>query len=90
MPIGNLWAEDDMLDNYNRNKIADTYDTPKPEAILERIIKICSNEGNTVADFFLGGGTTAVVSKKLKRKGIYCDINKKACDVTIDKLKNID
>lgn len=90
MPIGNLWADDDMLDNYNRNKIADTYDTPKPEAILERIIKICSNEGDTVADFFLGGGTTAVVSKKLKRKGIYCDINKKACDVTIDKLKNID
>lgn len=88
-PIGNLWAEEDMLDPYNRGKIADSYDTPKPEAVLERVIKMCSNEGDTIADFFLGGGTTAVVASKLNRKGIYCDISKKACDVTINKLKNI-
>jgi len=89
-PIGNLWDEDNMLDEYNRSKIADSYDTPKPEAILERVIKVCSNEGDTIADFFLGGGTTAVVASKLNRKGIYCDISKKACDVTINKLKNLE
>ena len=88
-PIGNLWDEDDMLDPYNRGKIADSYDTPKPEAVLDRIIKMCSNEGDTIADFFLGGGTTAVVAAKLNRKGIYCDISKKACDVTISKLEKI-
>ena len=87
--IGNLWDEEDMLDEYNRNKVADTYDTPKPEGVLDRIIRICSNEGDTVADFFMGGGTTAVVAKKLNRKGIYCDISKKACDVTINKLKKV-
>jgi len=87
--IGNLWNEDSMLDTYSRSEIADSYDTPKPEAILERIIKICSNENDTVADFFLGGGTTAVVCRKLNRKGIFCDISKKACDVTINKLENI-
>lgn len=87
-PIGNLWSEKEMLDGYNRSRIADSYDTPKPEAILDRIIRMCSNEGDTVADFFLGGGTTAVVAKKLNRKGIYCDISKKACDVTIKKLEN--
>jgi DNA modification methylase len=87
-PMGNLWNEPDMLDTYNRNKEAEVYDTPKPEAILERIINICSNPGETVADFFMGGGTTAVVTKRLGRKGIFCDISKKACDVTIDKLKN--
>lgn len=86
-PIGNLWDEDDMLDEYNRSKVADSYDTPKPLAVLERIIKMCSNEGDLIADFFLGGGTTAVVAKKLNRKGIYCDISKKACDVTISKLE---
>lgn len=86
-PVGNLWSESEMLDNYNRSEIADSYDTPKPEAVLDRIIKMCSNEGDTVADFFLGGGTTAVIAKRLKRKGIYCDISKKACDVTISKLE---
>ena len=88
-PIGNLWDEEDMLDPYNRGKIADSYDTPKPEAVLDRIIRMCSNEGDVIADFFMGGGTTAVVASKLNRKGIYCDISKKACDVTINKLKNI-
>lgn len=85
-PVGNLWDEDNMLDQYNRGKIAESYDTPKPYEVVSRIIKMCSNPGDTVADFFLGGGTTAVVAKTLNRKGIYCDINKKACDVTIQKL----
>lgn len=88
-PVGNLWDEDNMLDEYNRGKIAESYDTPKPYDVVERIIKMCSNPGNTVADFFLGGGTTAVVAKSLNRKGIYCDINKKACDVTIQKLSKL-
>lgn len=88
-PIGNLWDEDNMLDEYNRGKIAESYDTPKPYDVVERIIKMCSNPGDTIADFFLGGGTTAVVAKSLNRKGIYCDINKKACDVTIQKLSKL-
>lgn len=88
-PVGNLWDEDNMLDEYNRGKIAESYDTPKPYDVVERIIKMCSNPGDTVADFFLGGGTTAVVAKSLNRKGIYCDINKKACDVTIQKLSKL-
>lgn len=87
--IGNLWDEDYMLDPYNRTTVAEAYDTPKPEATLERIIRICSNKEDVIADFFLGGGTTAIVTKKLGRKGIFCDISKKACQVTVDKLKNI-
>ena len=89
LPIGNLWYEDCMLDNYTRTDVAEAYDTPKPEAVLERIISTCSNEGDTVADFFMGGGTTAVVAKKLKRKGIFCDINKKACCIAMMKLETI-
>lgn len=90
VPIGNLWADDAMLDQYERTTVASAYDTPKPEAILERIISMCSNPGDTVADFFMGGGTTAVVAQKMHRKGIFCDISKKACDVTIQKLNKID
>ena len=70
-PIGNLWSEPQMLDT---NTPTDAYDTPKPESCLERIITTCSNKDDTVADFFLGGGTTAVVSKKLSRSFIGCDI----------------
>ena len=89
VPIGNLWHTPEMLDQYTRTHTASTYDTPKPEAILERIITTCSNEGDTVADFFLGGGTTAVVAKRLHRYGVFCDISKKACDVTISKLQSV-
>lgn len=88
-PTGNLWAEDEMLDQYSRTITATAYDTPKPEAVLERIITMCSYPGDTVADFFMGGGTTAVVAKKLGRDGIFCDISKKACDVAIDKLNRL-
>ena len=86
IPVGNLWAEDDMLDTYSRIRTAEAYDTPKPPAILERIISMCSNEGDTVADFFMGGGTTAVVANQLNRKGIFCDISKKACEIAVSKL----
>ena len=88
MPIGNLWDTTDMLDQYKRTTTATAYDTPKPEAILERIITMCSNKGDVVADFFLGGGTPAVVTKRLGRVGVFCDISEKACDVTISKLEN--
>lgn len=86
VPIGNLWAGEEMLDKYERISLADAYDTPKPEAILERIIMTCSKPGDTIADFFLGGGTTAVVAKRLGRCGVFCDINPKACEVTVKKL----
>lgn len=85
--IGNLWNEPEMLDNYERTKVAIAYDTPKPDAVLERIIMMCSNEGDTVADFFMGGGTTAVVTKRMNRKGIFCDISEKACAIAISKLE---
>ena len=86
IPVGNLWNEPEMLDTYTRTGVADAYDTPKPEAVLDRIIRVASNTGDTVADFFMGGGTTAVVAKKLGRKFVGCDISSKACDVTVRKL----
>ncbi len=87
IPVGNLWNEQEMLDTYTRISVADAYDTPKPEAVLDRIIKVASDPGDTVADFFLGGGTTAVVAKKLGRKFIGCDISAKACEVTVGKIE---
>ena len=87
IPVGNLWSEPEMLDEYKRTDVADAYDTPKPEAVLDRIIRIASDPGDLVADFFMGGGTTAVVSKKLGRRFVGCDISEKACEVAVSKLE---
>ena len=54
------------------------YATQKPEALLERIIKASSNEGDLVCDFFGGSGTTAAVAERLGRCWITTDIGKPA------------
>lgn len=54
------------------------YPTQKPEALLERIIKASSNEGDLVADFFCGSGTTIAVAQKLNRSWIGVDIGEEA------------
>jgi DNA modification methylase len=58
------------------SSVSKEYPTQKPEALLERIIKASSNEGDIVADFFSGSGTTIAVAEKLGRKWIGTDIGK--------------
>lgn len=65
------------------------YDTQKPKALIERIIMASSNEGDLVADFYMGSGTTPAVAKELKRNYIACDINPRALQITEERLKNI-
>lgn len=52
------------------------YPTQKPEALLERIIKSSSNEGDLVADFFCGSGTTGAVAERLGRRWIMSDLGR--------------
>lgn len=65
------------------------YDTQKPKALIERIIKASSNENDIVADFFMGSGTTGEVALELGRKFIGCDIGDKACKITEERLSKI-
>jgi adenine-specific DNA-methyltransferase len=58
------------------------YPTQKPEALLERIIKASSNEGDLIADFFCGSGTTAAAAEKLNRKWIATDLGRFAIHTT--------
>ncbi len=58
------------------------YATQKPEALIERIIKASSNEGDLIADFFCGSGTTAAVAEKLGRKWVCSDLGKFAIHTT--------
>lgn len=65
------------------------YDTQKPEALLERIIKASSNEGDLVLDCFCGSGTTAAVAEKLNRRWITCDLGRFAIHTTRKRLLGI-
>jgi len=82
--ISDFWDDVDVI-----NSMADEYqgyNTQKPEALLERIIKASSNEGDLVADFFCGSGTTAAVAEKLGRKWIVSDLGKFAIHTTRKRL----
>ena len=65
------------------------YPTQKPESLVERIIKIASNEGDLVADFFCGSGTTASVAEKLGRKWIVSDLGKFAIHTTRKRMLGV-
>lgn len=53
------------------------HSTIKPEGLITKLIKNSSREGDLVADFFMGSGTTCSVAKKLKRKYLGCELLEK-------------
>ncbi len=65
------------------------YPTQKPDEVLERIILASSNEGDLVADFFCGSGTTLAVAEKLGRKWIGSDLGRFAVHTTRKRMIGI-
>ena len=61
IPVSALWADLPVINSQASERVG--YPTQKPEALLERIIKVSSNEDDLVADFFCGSGTTAAVAE---------------------------
>jgi DNA modification methylase len=72
-PIDSVWNIQ-LLNSSAKERMG--YPTQKPETLVERIIKASSNEGDLVADFFCGSGTTAAVAEKNGRKWIASDLGK--------------
>ena len=72
--VQNLWEDISPVNSQAKEAVG--YPTQKSEALLERIIKASSNEGDLVLDCFCGSGTTAAVSEKLKRRWITCDLGR--------------
>ena len=75
-PLSDIW--DDVLPVASQANERIGYATQKSEALLERIIKASSNEGDLVADFFCGSGTTGAVAERLGRRWIMCDLGRYA------------
>lgn len=65
------------------------YPTQKPDALLEKIIKANTKEGDLVFDCFMGSGTTQAVAMKLGRRFIGADINLGSIDTTVKRLSKI-
>ena len=83
VPLAEVW---DDIKNVSGKEIIG-YPTQKPEALLQRIIELASNEGDIVLDPFVGGGTTISVADKLKRRWIGIDQSVMAVKVTDFRLK---
>jgi hypothetical protein len=70
--IDNLWSDIEAIGSQAAERLG--YPTQKPEALLERILKASSNEGDVVLDPFCGCGTTVQVAQRLNRRWIGIDI----------------
>ncbi|WP_365817769.1 site-specific DNA-methyltransferase [Desulfovibrio sp.] len=85
--LGTWWDDISMIRGWSGEKTG--YRTQKPEALLDRIIKSSSNEGDLVADFFCGSGTLPAVAEKLGRKWIATDLGKFAIHTTRKRLLGV-
>ena len=64
--------------------------TQKPLELMEYLIKIYTNEGDTILDNCCGSGTTLVAAKRLKREFIGIEKEKEYYDISVDRLKRLD
>ena len=87
VPIQDLWTDLSSVNSQATEAVG--YATQKPETLLERILQLSSDEGDLVADFFCGSGTTAVVAEKLGRKWIATDLGKFGIHTTRKRLIGI-
>lgn len=79
--ISNLWQD---IQN-----VSGEYPTQKPEELVKRIIETSSGNGDIIADFFCGSGTTLAVAEKLNRKWIGADLGKFAIHTARKRLTEV-
>ncbi|MEI6800187.1 MAG: DNA methyltransferase [Pseudomonadota bacterium] len=85
-PVSNLWDDIEMISSQSAERLG--YPTQKPEALLERIIRASSNEGDTVLDAYCGCGTTIAVAQRLNRKWIGIDITYQSISLILKRLQD--
>jgi hypothetical protein len=85
LPVQDVWTDIEALRSWHAEKLG--YPTQKPEALLERIIRANTDEGDTVLDPFCGCGTASEVAHRLKRRWIGIDITHLAVAVIRYRLR---
>lgn len=79
-------AKKHLLDLFPRQRL---FDTPKPEALIRRILSIASEPGDLVLDCYLGSGTTAAVAHKMDRRYIGIEKGSHAITHCVDRLRKV-
>lgn len=85
-PVGDVWTDIRPVQSQAAERLG--YPTQKPEALLERIIRASSNEGDVVLDPFCGCGTTVNVAERLRRRWIGIDITHLAIGLMKHRLED--
>jgi DNA modification methylase len=80
------WTDIETLNREDRERLG--YPTQKPEALLERIIKSSSNDGDTILDAYCGCGTTVVAAERLNRRWIGIDITYQSISLILRRLQD--
>lgn len=83
--VGNLW---EMPSVVSTSKEKCNHPTQKPIAVIERILKIYSNENDLILDCFSGSGTTAVACHNLKRRFICIEKDYDYWKASVERLEN--
>lgn len=86
LPMQDTWTDIEALRSWHIERLG--YPTQKPQALLERLIKASSNEGDVVLDSFCGCGTTIHAAQKLKREWIGIDITHLAISLIEKRLND--
>ena len=81
-----VWTDINILNSQSKERTG--YPTQKPLALLHRIIKTSSNEGDVVMDPFCGCATTCVAAQQLGRNWIGIDIEKQAVSILVERLSD--
>ncbi len=87
VPLQDLWLDIKPIQAQGNERVG--YDTQKPEALLERVLKLSSGPDDIVLDCFVGSGTAAVVAEKIGRRWIACDLGRFAIHTTRKRLLSI-
>ena len=91
-----LWLADEVGTNDSAKKHTirlfegkEVFETPKPEALIQRVLEIATNPGDLVLDSFLGSGTTAAVAHKMGRRWIGIEMGEHAVTHCAPRLRRV-
>ena len=85
--VQNIWLDIPIVNPMAKEQR--DFTTQKPEALIERLLKCSTNEGDLVCDFNLGSGTTAAVAHKMRRQYIGIEQMDYLDTVTLDRMKEV-
>lgn len=91
-----LWADGEIF-GFNQDGVrevreldlGETFSTPKPERLIEKVIHVSTDPGDLVLDSFLGSGTTAAVAHKMKRRWIGVEVGRQALTLCAPRLRKV-